>query len=76
MNVILINMVAILSMLTITATLDFLEIKLFWNSGYDVIISVHDVTNKIFSCDSIFNADVVTQIKVLEKTEVLTTSIS
>ena len=68
-------MVAILSMSTITATLDFLKIKLFWNNGYDVIIPVHNVTNKIFSCDWIFNADVVTQIKVLEKTEVITTSI-
>ena len=28
-------------------------------SGYDVIISVHDVTNKSFSCDSNYIADVV-----------------
>ena len=27
------------------ATLDFLEIKVFRNKGYDVIISVYDVTN-------------------------------
>ena len=28
------------------ATLGLLKIKLFWNEGYDVIISVQDVTNK------------------------------
>ena len=33
------------------ATLGLLKIKLFWNKGYDIIISVHDVTNKISSCD-------------------------
>ena len=29
-----------------------LKIRLFWNNGYDVKISVHDVTNKILSRDS------------------------
>ena len=28
------------------ATLGLPEIKIFWSKGYDVIISVHDVTNK------------------------------
>ena len=28
------------------AALGLLKIKLFWNEGYDVIISVQDVTNK------------------------------
>ena len=28
-----------------------LKITVFWNKGYDVIIYVHDVTNKILSCD-------------------------
>ena len=28
------------------------KIKIFWNKVYDVIISVHDVTNKILSRDS------------------------
>ena len=27
----------------------FLKRKMFWNRGYDVISSVHDVTNKILS---------------------------
>ena len=29
-----------------------LELKVFWNKGYDVIISAHDVTNAILSRDS------------------------
>ena len=40
-------------------TLSVLKIKIFWNEGYDVIISVHDVTNKIFLCDSIYTVDAV-----------------
>ena len=34
------------------ATLGLFKIKLLWNKGYDVIISVHDITNKILSRDS------------------------
>ena len=34
------------------ATLDLLEIKVFWNKGYEVIIYVHEVINKILSNDS------------------------
>ena len=41
------------------ATLDLLEIKVFWNKGYDAIIFVHHVTNKILSRDSSFIVDVV-----------------
>ena len=52
-------MVAILMMSTKLATLDLLEIKVFWSKGYDVIISVHDVTNKILSHDPNYIADVV-----------------
>ena len=37
------------------ATPDLLAIKSFWRKVYDVIISVHDVTNKILSCDSNYN---------------------
>ena len=31
-----------------TATLGLLEINVIWNKGCDVIISVNDVTNKIY----------------------------
>ena len=34
------------------ATPDLLEVTAFWNKGYDVIIPVDDVTNKILSRDS------------------------
>ena len=34
------------------ATLGLLKLKVFWNKGYGVIISVYDITNKILSRDS------------------------
>ena len=36
-----------------------LEIKAFWNKGYDVIIFVHVLTNKFLSRDSNYIVDVV-----------------
>ena len=47
-------MVAILKILA-----KFILEKVFWNKGFDVIVSVHDVTNKILSCDSNYIANVV-----------------
>ena len=41
------------------ATPDLLKIKIFWNKGYDVIIYVHDITNKILSRDSNYIVHVV-----------------
>ena len=41
------------------ATLGLPEIKVFSSKGYDVIISVFDVTNKTLSCDSNHIVDVV-----------------
>ena len=52
-------MVKILMMSAKMATPGLLKIKVFWNKGYDVIISVHDVTNKILSRDSNYIIDVV-----------------
>ena len=40
-----------------------LKITVFWNEGYDVIISVHDVTNKILSRNSNYIVDVVMWLK-------------
>ena len=40
------------------AALGLLEIKVCRNKGHDVIISVYDVTNKIFSRDSNYIVDV------------------
>ena len=41
------------------ATLGLLKIKVFWNKDYDVIICVHDVTNKILSRHSNYIVNVV-----------------
>ena len=41
------------------ATLDPKKIKVFWDRGYDVIIYVHDVTNKILARDPTYIVDVV-----------------
>ena len=61
------------------ATLGLLKIKLFWNKGYDVIISAHDFTNKILSRDSNYVADVVMRRKFgnssISMREVILTSI-
>ena len=40
------------------ATLD-LKIKVFWNKGYDNIIFVHNITNKVLLHDSNYIVDVV-----------------
>ena len=39
-------------------TLGLLKTKIFWNKGYDVIISVHDITDKLLSRDSNYVVDV------------------
>ena len=45
-------MVEILMMSAKLVTPGLLKIKIFWNKGQDVIISIHDVTNKDSSRDS------------------------
>ena len=44
-------MVTILMMSAKMATLGLLKIKEYWNKCHDVIISIHDVNNKILSSD-------------------------
>ena len=41
------------------ATPDLLKIKVFWNKGYDVMIYVYEVINKILSHDSNYIMDAV-----------------
>ena len=41
------------------ATLGILKVKVFRSKSYDVIISVHDVTNTILTRDSNYIVDVV-----------------
>ena len=72
-------MVAILMLSVKLATLGLLKIKVTWNKGYDVIVSVHGVTNKTVSCDSNYIVDVVIWPKFgnssVFMTEVIKTSI-
>ena len=44
-------MVTALMMSTKMATSGILKIKFFWDKCHDIIISVHEVTNKILSSD-------------------------
>ena len=44
---------------TKTTTPGLIKGRLFRNNGYDVIISVHDVSNKILSGDTNYIIDVV-----------------
>ena len=66
-------------MLAKMASPGFLELTVFWNKGYDVIIPVNDVTKKILSCDSNYIVDVLTSPKIgnssISMREVITTSI-
>ena len=61
------------------ATPGLLKMTVFWNKGYDVIISIDDITNKILSRDSNYTVDVLMQQKFgncsISMTEVITTSI-
>ena len=52
-------MVTILMMLVNMATLALLKIKVFSKKGYDLMISVHEVSNKILSRNSNFIVKVV-----------------
>ena len=56
-----------------------LKITIFWNKGYDVIIPVDDVTNKILSRDSNYIVDVFMWSKFgnssISMKQVITTSI-
>ena len=40
------------------ATLELVIIKVFWNKGYEVIISTYDITNKILLRDTNYIVDV------------------
>ena len=52
-------MVAILVISAKLATPGFLQTKVFWNKGYDVIIFVYDLTNKILLPNSNYIVDLV-----------------
>ena len=52
-------MVTILMMSTKMATLGLPQINIFWNKGYKVPISVHDVKNTVLLRDLNYIADLV-----------------
>ena len=58
-KIFLINVVTILMMSAKMANLGLLRIKVFLNESYDVIISVHDVTNKILLRDLNYIVDLI-----------------
>ena len=72
-------MVIVLIMSTKKATPGLLKTMVFWNKGYDVIISFDDVTNKILSRNSNYIVDVLMWPKFdnssISMREVMTTSI-
>ena len=59
LKIVLINMVTVLRMSAEMATPGLPKIKVYWNKGYHVIISVYDVTIKILLRDSNHIVDVV-----------------
>ena len=52
-------MLSILMMPPKLTTLDLLIINTFWKNDYVIVISVHDVTNKILSREPYYIVDVV-----------------
>ena len=48
LKIVLINMLINLMMPAKLATVGLLKIKVFWNKGYEVLISIYDVTNIFF----------------------------
>ena len=59
LRIVLTNMVPILMMSAKLAIPGSLKIIFFWKKGFDVIISVHDATNKILSLDWNYNVNLV-----------------
>ena len=61
------------------ATVALLKIKVFWNKGYGVIVSVHEITKKVLLLDSNYIADLVMWAKLgnssISMKEVIITSI-
>ena len=80
LKIVLIKMVIILMMSAKITTPGFLKITAFWNNVYDVIISAHEIRNKILSRDSNYIVDVAMWPKFgnssISMREVIITSIS
>ena len=59
LETVLINMITILMISAKMATIDVLKIKVLWIKGFEVMIFVHDISNKILLHDSNYIVDVV-----------------
>ena len=72
-------MITILIMSEKMVTLGLLKTKVFWNKGYDAIMSVRDITNKILSQVSNYVVNVIMWLKFgyssISMTEVIRTSV-
>ena len=72
-------MITILIMSEKMVTLGLLKMKVFWNKGYDAIMSVRDITNKILSQVSNYVVNVIMWLKFgyssISMTEVIRTSV-
>ena len=79
LRIFLINLIIILMMSAKMATPGLLKTTVFWNKGYDVIVSADDVINKILSRDSNYVVDAFMWSKFgncsISMREVITTSI-
>ena len=56
-KIIMVTILIMSAKMATLATLVFLNIKMFWNKVYDVITSVHNVTNKILLLDTNYIVD-------------------
>ena len=78
-KIVLINLVTIVMMSAKIATPGLLKIKVFWNKAHDVMIFVHNVSNKILSRYSNYIVDVVMWTKFVNSSismrEIIITSI-
>ena len=53
------KIITIFMMSAKVASARLLKLKIFWNKGYDVIVSVDGVTSRILSSDSNYMVDVI-----------------
>ena len=59
LEIVLMKIITIFMMSAKVASARLLKLKIFWNKGYDVIVSVHGVTSRILSSDSNDMVDVI-----------------
>ena len=63
LKVVLIKMIAILMISAKWATLGSHRINLFWNKSHGILFSIDEITNKILTSDSNYDADMAMSLK-------------